>query len=94
VIAHIWQAVVKFFTACSRTPRCPSIAFAEWGPDDMAFSLGIRRGTGPMPQPLQAARAKIFATTKADKLFSELSSRTYWTFAREFSPFKAARGDR
>jgi hypothetical protein len=25
---------------------------------------------------------------------TELSSRTFWTFTREFSPFKAARGDR
>src|SRR5207302_5297845 len=29
--------------------KIPGIAFAEWGPGDMAFSLGVRNGPGPMP---------------------------------------------
>ena len=50
--------------------KVPGIAFAEWGPGDMAFSLGVRdRGPGPMPAVLAAARAKVFAATKANKLF-------------------------
>jgi 4-hydroxy-2-oxoheptanedioate aldolase len=50
--------------------KVPGIAFAEWGPGDMALSLGVRGGgSGPMPAPLQAARAKVFAATKANKIF-------------------------
>jgi 4-hydroxy-2-oxoheptanedioate aldolase len=47
----------------------PGIAFAEWGPGDMAFSLGVKGGPGPMPPLMQAARAKVFAATKASKIF-------------------------
>jgi 4-hydroxy-2-oxoheptanedioate aldolase len=47
----------------------PGIAFAEWGPGDMALSLGVRRGgPGPMPAVLQQARAKVLAATKASKI--------------------------
>ena len=50
--------------------RIPGIAFAEWGPGDMAFSLGVRGGgPGPMPEVLRAARARVFAAAKANKLF-------------------------
>jgi 4-hydroxy-2-oxoheptanedioate aldolase len=49
--------------------KVPGIAFAEWGPGDMAFSLGVKNGPGPMPPPMQAARAKVFAATKANKIF-------------------------
>jgi 4-hydroxy-2-oxoheptanedioate aldolase len=50
--------------------KVPGIAFAEWGPGDMAFSLGVRdAGAGPMPAVLQAARAKVFAAAKANKIF-------------------------
>ena len=50
--------------------KVPGIAFAEWGPGDMAFSFGVRTGgSGPMPAVLQAARAKVFAATKANKIF-------------------------
>ncbi|MBI3261841.1 MAG: hypothetical protein HYZ58_01655 [Acidobacteria bacterium] len=28
--------------------KVPGIAFAEWGPGDMALSLGVRRGPGPI----------------------------------------------
>ena len=49
--------------------KIPGIAFAEWGPGDMAFSLGVKSGPGPMPPQLQAARAKVFAATKATKIF-------------------------
>lgn len=50
--------------------KVPGIAFAEWGPGDMAFSLGVRTtGGGPMPPALQAARARVLAATKANKIF-------------------------
>jgi 4-hydroxy-2-oxoheptanedioate aldolase len=49
--------------------KVPGIAFAEWGPGDMAFSLGVKNGPGPMPPQMQAARAKVFAATKASKIF-------------------------
>jgi 4-hydroxy-2-oxoheptanedioate aldolase len=50
--------------------KVPGIAFAEWGPGDMAFSLGVRDGgSGPMPAVLQAARAKVFAAARANKIF-------------------------
>jgi 4-hydroxy-2-oxoheptanedioate aldolase len=49
--------------------KVPGIAFAEWGPGDMAYSLGVKNGPGPMPPLMQAARAKVFAATKASKIF-------------------------
>src|SRR5437016_7071842 len=49
--------------------KVPGIAFAEWGPGDMSLSLGVRNGPGPMPAPMQQARAKVFAATKAQKIF-------------------------
>jgi len=45
--------------------KVPGIGFAEWGPGDMAFSLGVKANA---PQ-MQAARAKVFAATKAAKIF-------------------------
>ena len=48
----------------------PGIGFAEWGPGDMAFSLGVRSpGSGPLPAPLQAARSRVLAATKAHRIF-------------------------
>jgi 4-hydroxy-2-oxoheptanedioate aldolase len=51
--------------------KVPGIAFAEWGPGDMALSLGVQGGGGnrPMPAVLQQARAKVLAATKANKIF-------------------------
>src|SRR5499427_6003991 len=49
--------------------KVPGVGFAEWGPGDMAFSLGVKNGPGPMPPQMQAARAKVFAATKAAKIF-------------------------
>lgn len=50
--------------------QVPGIAFAEWGPGDMALSLGVRGEIpGPMPTELRAARSKIFAAAKAHQLF-------------------------
>ncbi len=48
--------------------KVPGIGFAEWGPGDMAFSLGVRNAN-PLPPALQAARAKVLAATKANHLF-------------------------
>jgi 4-hydroxy-2-oxoheptanedioate aldolase len=49
--------------------KVPGIGFAEWGPGDMALSLGVR---GPNPEKdarMVAARAKVFAACKANKIF-------------------------
>ncbi len=49
--------------------KVPGIGFAEWGPGDMALSLGVR---GPRPEQdprMQAARAKVFAAAKANHIF-------------------------
>src|SRR5258707_11890960 len=48
--------------------KVPGVAFAEWGPGDMAFSLGVKSGPGPLPPAMQAARAKVLAATKASKI--------------------------
>ena len=49
--------------------KIPGIAFAEWGPGDMALSLGAPRGgQGQMPAVLLQARAKVLAATKANKI--------------------------
>src|SRR2546425_1301971 len=51
--------------------KVPGIAFAEWGPGDMALSLGVRAsGTSAAMAPeMQQARARIFAACKANKIF-------------------------
>ena len=49
----------------------PGIAFAEWGPGDMALSLGVPEGgsQNPMPKVMQDARAKVLAACKRHKKF-------------------------
>ena len=49
--------------------KVPGVAFAEWGPGDMAFSLGVKGGPGPLPPAMQAARARVLAATKASRIF-------------------------
>ncbi len=51
--------------------KVPGIAFAEWGPGDMALSLGVR-GDGNVAETdprMLAARAKVFAACKANRIF-------------------------
>ena len=50
--------------------KVPGIAVAEWGPGDMALSLGVR-GPGVVTKDprMVAARAKVFAASKANKIF-------------------------
>src|SRR5579862_3534177 len=48
--------------------KIPGLAFAEWGPGDMAMSLGVKSGAVHDPRML-AARAKVFAAVKANHLF-------------------------
>jgi 4-hydroxy-2-oxoheptanedioate aldolase len=49
--------------------KVPGIGFAEWGPGDMSLSLGVLgRNAGAAPQ-MRAARDKVFAATKAAKVF-------------------------
>ncbi|PWU12159.1 MAG: hypothetical protein C5B51_01145 [Terriglobia bacterium] len=49
--------------------KIPGIGFAEWGPGDMALSLGIRGPNAERDPKMQAARAKVFAACKANKIF-------------------------
>ena len=49
--------------------KIPGIAFAEWGPGDMSLSLGIRGPNAERAPEMQAARARIFAACKANKIF-------------------------
>ena len=51
--------------------KIPGVAFAEWGPGDMALSLGVRAsGQAAVRDPaMQRARAKILAACKANKAF-------------------------
>ncbi len=47
----------------------PGLAFAEWGPGDMSWSMGLERaGRDPMPPQLWDARQRIFAAVKAHGL--------------------------
>jgi 4-hydroxy-2-oxoheptanedioate aldolase len=51
--------------------KVPGIAIAEWGPGDMALSLGVR-GPGNVAEKdpkMVAARARVFAACKANKIF-------------------------
>jgi len=51
--------------------KIPGVGFAEWGPGDMALSLGVR-GPGNVAETdpkMLAARAKVFAACKANKIF-------------------------
>ncbi len=52
-----------------QTLKTPGIAFAEWGPGDMALSLGIRGPNAERNPQMQAARARVFAACKANKVF-------------------------
>jgi len=49
--------------------KIPGIAFAEWGPGDMALSLSVRGPHAEKDPRMQAARAKVFAACKANKIF-------------------------
>jgi len=51
--------------------KVPGVGFAEWGPGDMALSLGVR-GPGNVAETdpkMLAARAKVFAACNANKIF-------------------------
>src|SRR5262249_15729933 len=49
--------------------KVPGVAFAEWVPGDMAFSLGIKNPPGGLAPQMQAARTRVFTATKAAKIF-------------------------
>jgi 4-hydroxy-2-oxoheptanedioate aldolase len=49
--------------------KVPGIAFAEWGPGDMALSLGVRGPNAVADPKMEAARAKVFAACKANHVF-------------------------
>ena len=52
-----------------KTLTVPGIGFAEWGPGDMALSLGVRGPRAEANPAMVAARAKVFAACKANKVF-------------------------
>lgn len=50
--------------------KVPGVAFAEWGPGDMALSLGVPSGRGSVNDPkMKDARSTILAACKANKKF-------------------------
>src|SRR2546425_7883232 len=49
--------------------KIPGIAFAEWGPGDMSLSLGVLGRNAEHDPRMQAARSRVFAATKANKVF-------------------------
>jgi 4-hydroxy-2-oxoheptanedioate aldolase len=50
--------------------KIPGLAFAEWGPGDMALSLGIKGESAAVSDPkMVAARARVFAAVKANHMF-------------------------
>lgn len=50
--------------------KVPGLAFAEWGPGDMALSLGIQAGSAAVTDPkMVAARTKVFSAVKANHMF-------------------------
>jgi len=51
--------------------KIPGLAFAEWGPGDMALSLGVKGGSNAAESDpkMAAARAKVFAAVKANHMF-------------------------
>jgi 4-hydroxy-2-oxoheptanedioate aldolase len=49
--------------------KVPGIGFAEWGPGDMALSLGVRGPNAERNPLMQAARARVFAACKTNKVF-------------------------
>jgi 4-hydroxy-2-oxoheptanedioate aldolase len=51
--------------------KVPGIGFAEWGPGDMALSLGVRGpGDAAVRDPrMVAARARVLAACKANRIF-------------------------
>jgi 4-hydroxy-2-oxoheptanedioate aldolase len=59
-------------TNAEKTTKVPGIAFAEWGPGDMAFWLvGPPQGQGgePFPPVMLQARARVLKATKDSKIF-------------------------
>ena len=53
-----------------KTTKVPGIAFAEWGPGDMAFWLVGRPAPGQAELPvMQAARARVLQATKSAGIF-------------------------
>ncbi len=54
----------------SQSLSVPGIAFAEWGPGDMGYSLGFPENhDAPYPPEMLAARGKVLAACKAHHIF-------------------------
>ena len=54
----------------ARSVAVPGIAFAEWGPGDMAWSLKLTVDHAkPYPPAMHEMRAKVFSAVKANKTF-------------------------
>lgn len=55
----------RALTNAEANASVPGIAFAEWGPGDMAFSFGYRDRLSPFPEELQRARTRVVSACKA-----------------------------
>jgi 4-hydroxy-2-oxoheptanedioate aldolase len=56
---------------CEESLAQPGLGFAEWGPGDMALSLGFPGTIGPpdpYPEPMQRARERAFSAARANNL--------------------------
>ena len=52
-----------------KSTKVPGIAFAEWGPGDMGWSLGLLKAHDPpYPPAMKNARARVLAACKAAKI--------------------------
>ncbi|MCW5981364.1 MAG: hypothetical protein KIT09_24985 [Bryobacteraceae bacterium] len=52
-----------------KTLAVPGLGFSEWGPGDMGMSMGFPSSSEPYPKQMEDARTRIFAATRANKLF-------------------------
>ena len=60
---------VRALSNVEATLRVPGISFAEWGPGDMGMSMGFPDNHDePYPAPMQAARDRVLAACKANKV--------------------------
>lgn len=55
----------RALTNAEATVAVSGIAFAEWGPGDMAFSFGYRDRPSPYPEELQHARTRVLSACKS-----------------------------
>ena len=55
----------RALTNAEASVAVPGVAFAEWGPGDMAMSFGYKVLPSPYPEELQGARMQVMNACKA-----------------------------